>query len=178
MILEGLAQRAAAAVDPDCFDREFGFICHKGRVEDAKVADELVAPVLARAGWVRGCYRVQYVKGDAGRLDVLLVGVDGRRGAMAPGCKQIEPAKLTVAEAREIQRRGGGMQELMKAIGDRTNAKGARESATSAELLEIGKAIKKSILAADTATKSRLLRDTRQISLGSGYGGEATIPLP
>jgi hypothetical protein len=43
--------------------------------------------------------------------------------------------------------------------------------------VNIGEAIL-AILAADPETKTRLLRNTRQIGLGSGYGGEAKIPLP
>jgi hypothetical protein len=99
-------------------------------------------------------------------------------GGTVPACLDLQAGEQTPAEAKEIYAKEGRQQEMMQAIAAKTIAKGERESATAAQLQDIGKAIKRAILAADSASKTRLLRNTRQISLGSGYGTEATIPLP
>jgi hypothetical protein len=174
----GSSTMARADVDPDCFETEFSITCHKDRVGDATLLDQLAQPILAAAGWSRGCYRVSYVKGDKGRPDSVVVGVDGLKGSSVPACQRIDQAALTDAEARSIQRQGGGQKELMKAISDKTVAKGKKESASSAELMALGRSLKKAVLAADPDVRSRLLRKTNQIVLGSGFGGEARLALP
>lgn len=172
------ATLADADVDPDCFAGADSFVCHKGRVEDAKLVEQFAAPVLARYGWSRSCVTVQFIRGDEGRPDTLMVSVNGPKGGRAPSCLQPPVEKLTDAEVRRILSRGGGQQDLMQAIGEKSSTRGAREAATSAQLREIGAELKAAILAAPSITKARLTKNTGKISLGSGYGAEADIPLP
>jgi hypothetical protein len=169
---------AFSAVDSDCFWGKESIACALDRVDDAKVADTLVEPVLAKAGWKHGCYRVLFIKGDNGGPDTLLVAVDGPRGGSAPGCTTPVVEGLTPAETKRILDRGGTFQDVMKATSEKSIRKGEAEAATEGQLRDIGLAIKKAILASPEPTKSRLLRKTRQLVLGSGYGAEYRVSLP
>lgn len=51
-----------------------------------EVADALLAPHVARAGWAGACFRLQDVAGDAGAPDTLLLVLHGARGGRAPAC--------------------------------------------------------------------------------------------
>ena len=118
---------AFSAVDPDCFWGKESIACALDRVDDAKMADTLVEPVLAKAGWKHGCYRVLFIKGTNGGPDTLLVAVDGPRGGSAPGCTIPTAAELTPAETQRILDRGGTFQDVMNATSEKSIREGKAE---------------------------------------------------
>ena len=77
---------AHAAVSRDCFYGELSITCALNRVDEAKDIDRLLRPILERRNWNWGCYEVQYIRGDDGRPDIILVSVNGIRSAKPPMC--------------------------------------------------------------------------------------------
>jgi hypothetical protein len=137
---------AGAEVDPDCYAREYSFTCDRDRLDDAKSANQLFKPMIRRHGWGAGCFWVQYIHGDNGAEDTLLVIVNGSPGTSAPACTTPSP---------ENKARAAG----------------------AAKLKVIGAEFKKAITKAPNAVRARLLRNTRALHLGDGYGGEAELML-
>ncbi len=180
MVMQALvcSSSALAAVDDDCLAGKNSFICHTGRLVDAQIVDGIAAPAMAKAGWAQGCYTVQYVKGDAGGPDTLLLAVHAGPGGKAPACRLPPAEKLTTAEVKRIQAAGGGFDEVLKATAMKSAAKGEAQAASPAQLRQLGQALKSAIKAAPPQTRDQLLRHTRRIALGNGYGGEAEVALP
>lgn len=139
-------QIAKARVDPDCFTGEWSFTCAVNRVDEAKEADKLFGPVLERRGWNWGCYAVQYVKGDGGGRDTLLVIVHGRKGSTPPACTTPSRANQQAAMA-------------------------------PSEIAAVADELKHALLRAPKPLRDQLLRDTKMLSVGNGYGGAAEVPL-
>lgn len=77
---------ARAAVSPDCFYGDMSVTCALNRVDEAKDLDKLARPIFERRGWDWSCYEVQYVRGDGGKPDTILVSVNGVRGGWPPSC--------------------------------------------------------------------------------------------
>ena len=140
-----------ADVHRDCFAGQWSLTCRTDRVSDAKMLDETIASTIARTGWQRGCYEVEYIRGDAGGPDAILIVLHGRKGGSAPACRNppYEPDEK----------------------------KAAAQAAGSALLQRLGQELKKAILAAEPQLRSRLLKNTDAIEMGDGWGGQATIKL-
>jgi hypothetical protein len=94
---------------------------------------------------------VEYVKGDEGGPDAILVILNGPKGGTAPACRNptYEPDER----------------------------KAAARAAGSAVLKKVGTELKKAILSADPRVRARLLKNTDVIERGDGWAGEATIKL-
>lgn len=178
LIALAMPAAGAAEVDPDCLSGPDAFICHTVRLADAQLVDGIAAPVMAKAGWAQGCYTVQYVKGDAAGPDTLLLAVHAGPGGKAPACRLPPAEKLTTTEVKRIQAAGGGFDEVLKATARKSAAKGEAQAATPTQLRQLGQALKAAIKAAPAQTRDQLLRHTRRIALGNGYGGEAEVALP
>lgn len=174
-----IATSALADVSPDCFAEEMREVslCAQNRIEDAEAADRLLAPVIARHGWSRGCYELQYVAGDNGGPDTLLISIHGARGGSAPACRSIRAVALSAGEVRQIQDRGGTFDDAVKATARKSLRRGRATAATEDEVRSIGRDIKRALLTSTAAVRARLLRHTRQISLGNGYGVEVEVTL-
>ncbi len=81
-----VAAPAKAEVSPDCFAGTLSFTCAVNRVDEAKDVDKLAKPIFERRGWDWACYEVQYIRGDDGRPDTIMVSVNGIRGGRPPTC--------------------------------------------------------------------------------------------
>jgi hypothetical protein len=77
---------AFADVSPDCFAGELSITCALNRVDEAKDVDKLAMAIFERRRWNWSCYEVQYIRGDAGGPDTLVVSVNGVRGGRPPTC--------------------------------------------------------------------------------------------
>jgi hypothetical protein len=169
---------AFSEVDADCLESSDAFVCAPERLEDARLADRIAQPVLAKAGWAHVCYRVLISKGDEGDAGTLLVLVDGSKGAPESWCQVPVVEGLTADEVASIRRRGGSLQHVVSATAEKSARKGADNAATPDQVKEIGKALKNAILAAPPTTRSRVLRGVKQLSVGNGYGADVDLPLP
>lgn len=78
--------RARAAVAPDCFSGDLSVTCALSRVDEAKDVDKPAKPVFERRGWDWSCYEIQYIRGDNGGPDTVMVSVNGVRGGKPPSC--------------------------------------------------------------------------------------------
>lgn len=85
-VLLGSVSTAHAEVSNDCFAGDLSVTCAMNRVDVAKDVDKLAAPIFERRGWNWSCYEVQYIRGDAGGPDTLVVSVNGVRGGRPPTC--------------------------------------------------------------------------------------------
>jgi hypothetical protein len=141
---------ATADVHPDCFDAEWGVTCFKDRVEDAKLIDAVLAPALARLGWERACYLVQYVKGDNGGPDLILVSVQGAMHEHAPTC-----TRLSLPGDPRERSRGTGSRELRR----------------------IAERLKKALLDSPKAVRTKTLRNLREITVVDGRDHEGSAGL-
>jgi hypothetical protein len=86
MLLLGVVPTARAEVSQDCFAGNLSVTCALNRVDEAKDVDKLAAPVFERRGWNWSCYEVQYIRGDNGGPDTILISVNGVRGGGPPSC--------------------------------------------------------------------------------------------
>lgn len=93
-----------AEVDPDCLERESAFLCDAARLADIRTTEELLAPVIEKAGWARACFTVQYTQGDPSAPPTILVSVSGQRGERAPTCRSpLGQSKTKVATAGQLR---------------------------------------------------------------------------
>ena len=166
-----------ANVDPDCFESE-PFVCARDRVDETKIADRVAQPVLTKAGWAHGCYRVLIWAGDDGGPGTLLLVLSGPKGAPESWCQAPVVEGLTDQEALEIQKRGGGLREAMRAIAEKSRKKGKANSASLEQVQQIGAALRAAILATPSAVRARILRQTKTLMVANGYGAEWMQTLP
>jgi hypothetical protein len=113
-LLLGTVPSVQAEVSADCFAGDLSVTCALSRVDEAKDVDKLAAPVFERHGWNSSCYEVQYIRGDAGGADEIVVSVNGVRGGRPPTCGTTlangDRGAMTVSELKALGR------ELKKAL--------------------------------------------------------------
>ena len=106
MILLGSVPTVHAEVSKDCFAGELSITCAMNRVDEAKDVDKLAAPIFERRGWNWSCYEVQYIRGDAGAPDTIVVNVNGVRGGRPPICGTTlangDRGAMTVSELKAV----------------------------------------------------------------------------
>lgn len=168
---------AAADVAADCFDGTESFACALNRVNDARELDRLLKPILQRHGWSSGCYEVMYIQSDPGDSDAISLILNGPKRGVAPNCRTPTVARVPLERVKQIQRAGGGLQDVMRETSERTIKRRKETAATEKEMHEVADELRKVLLSSPRALRTRLLRNTNTLSIGSGFGG-FEVPLP